>query len=205
MPEQPPFVIAISGNTGSGKTTLVCKVAALLGDAVTLNIDDYEATSRAPADLSAWLAEGADFNRWEIPQLLADLSALKSGTSITLPNGKGVLSPTPFIVLEEPFGREHAQLATLLDFVACVDVALDVSLARKMLRDIEMFFDVRSMEDIKRYLQRYLGWYVGAGRDVYRETNARVMLTCDLVLDGMLAPDVLAEQVVRAVKATRAD
>ena len=34
------------------------------------------------------------------------------------------------IVLEEPFGRERAEIADLIDFVVCIDLPLEIALAR---------------------------------------------------------------------------
>ena len=59
-------VIAIAGPSGGGKTTLVQHVAALLDHATQVYFDDYEAVSTYPADMAAWIANGADPNAWTL-------------------------------------------------------------------------------------------------------------------------------------------
>jgi hypothetical protein len=79
-------VIVISGTSGAGKSSLVRRTAALLGDAVCLHFDDYRPVSVYPEpDLAAWLAAGADPNLWQTPRFAADLRSLREGQPITLP------------------------------------------------------------------------------------------------------------------------
>src|SRR5438105_4636463 len=87
MPANPStcFVIAISGTSGAGKSTAVRNLVARLGDAIALHFDDYEASSIYP-DITQWLADGADPNQFQTPQLSADLRALSAGEAITLPH-----------------------------------------------------------------------------------------------------------------------
>ena len=129
------MVIAISGTSGAGKTTLVQKVAERLGDAVTLHFDDYFSVSQYPADARAWVDAGADPDAWRTAQLADDLRSLRAGQTIRLPREKGTREPKPYIVLEEPFGRARTELAESIDFVVYLDLPLEVALARKLLRE----------------------------------------------------------------------
>lgn len=108
--QSPSFVIAISGLSGAGKTSLVQKVTSLLKDAVSLYFDDYASVSKYPSNFSEWIREGADPNQWETPQLIEDLQALRQGKSISLPDNKGMIKTASFIVMEEPFGRERTKM-----------------------------------------------------------------------------------------------
>ncbi|MBI1881083.1 MAG: hypothetical protein HYR94_23130, partial [Chloroflexi bacterium] len=99
-------VIAISGAAGAGKTTLVRKVADLLGDATVLHFDDYQSVARYPqfpTDFPRWVEEGKDLDAWKIPQLLDDLKALRAGKTIVLPTREDKVQPARFIVLVEYF------------------------------------------------------------------------------------------------------
>ena len=103
-------VIAIAGPSGGGKTTLVQSVAALLDQATQVYFDDYDAISIYPADMAAWLANGADPNDWKTPQLSSDVLSLRMGSEVLHPNGTTMLLPTRYVVVEEPFGRERQEM-----------------------------------------------------------------------------------------------
>ena len=197
----PSFVVAISGPSGAGKTSLVQKVTSLLEDAVSFYFDDYASVSKYPSNFSEWIREGADPNQWETPQLLKDLQMLRHGESISLPDNKRMIKAASFIVIEEPFGRERAEMNGLIDFVACIDLPLEVALARRLLRDVEWCLIKRNPEYLAAYLQEYLTGYLnGATREMYLQVNARVLKNCDLVLNGVSSVDELADEIVAAIK-----
>jgi hypothetical protein len=54
--------------------------------------------------------------------------------------------PSEFIVIEEPMGRERAEMASLIDFVAVIETPLEIALTRRLLRDIDQI----SLENIKK-------------------------------------------------------
>src|SRR3712207_3235913 len=129
-------VIAVAGPSGSGKTTLVQYLAVLLGHATQVYFDDYAVVSTYPADMAHWLATGADPNQWQTPRLAEDVQALRAGSAVVHPDGTTVLQPTRYIVMEEPFGRERREMAPLIDFVAVIDVPLEIALARRLRRTL---------------------------------------------------------------------
>ncbi|MBD2120301.1 P-loop NTPase fold protein [Trichocoleus sp. FACHB-262] len=199
--QSPSFVVAISGPSGAGKTSLVQKVTSLLEDAVSLYFDDYASVSKYPSNFSEWIKEGADPNQWQTPQLLKDLQSLRRRKAISLPDNKGIIKAASFIVMEEPFGRERAEMNELIDFVACIDLPLEVALARRLLRDVEWCLRERDPEYLATYLKEYLiGYLSGATRELYLEVNARVLKNCDLVLDGVKSLDELADEIIAAIK-----
>ena len=70
MHAQSSVVIAISGPSGAGKTTVVNAVAARLGNASTLFYDDYFRRVSHP-DIRAWIEQGCDPDQWAaLPQLV---------------------------------------------------------------------------------------------------------------------------------------
>jgi uridine kinase len=196
----PSIVIAVSGPSGSGKSTLAKRVTALLGDAVSMFFDDYNETTKWPADANAWITAGAAPDVVGTPQLAADLAALRSGNMITLPHNKGTLAPAPFIVLEEPFGRTRQEMAALIDFVVCIDLLWDVALARRVFRDVHHHFKHQSKEELVVYLEEHLGWYREYGYNLYRAVNNRALATADLVVNGLHPPEEIAQAVVQAIK-----
>jgi hypothetical protein len=52
-------------------------------------------------------------------------------------------------------------------------------------------------------LRWYLGAYLHFGRELYLAVQEQALSTCDLVLDGQLPIDELAQQLVAAVKDAR--
>ena len=197
------WVVVISGTSGSGKTTLVRKTAELLGDAVCLYFDDYRSVSVYPQpDLTAWLAAGADPDEWRTPRFAADLGLLRIGQTISLPDGKGIVEAKPYIVVEDPFGRSRQEMAPSIDFVAYIDLPLEVAMARKLRREINGIARDRGLEAALDRLNGFFAEFLdGPVREAYIAANRIARSTCDLVLDGMRPIEELAEEIVQRVRA----
>ena len=210
MSHSPNYIIAVSAVSGGGKTTLVKSIADLL-EGTALFFDDYASVSEYPPDIKKWVEDGADVNEWKTPQFAQDLTALRRGDSIVSPIDGASILPSEFIVIEEPMGRERAEMATLIDFVAVIDTPLEIALTRRLLRDLGPI----SVENIEKatkkqlaegfvqivtYLKDYLSGYLDAGRDLYIAVQEQAKENCDLVLDGCLSVDELAQQLVTAVE-----
>jgi len=193
-------VIAIAGPSGGGKSTLVQAVAALLDQATQVYFDDYAAVSTYPTDLAAWLARGADPNEWQTPQLSHDLHMLRMGWAVPHPNGITVLSPTRYLVVEEPFGRERQEMAPLIDFVAVIDVPLEIALARRLRRNVRMDLAQGNAEQILEQVDHYLQVYLELLGTLYSTINTRALASCDLVVDGRVSAAQLAEQIVAIIR-----
>lgn len=191
---QPAIVIAIAGPSGAGKTSLVQRVAALLDQATQVYFDDYPIAS-VPADMPAWLASGADPNEWSTPQLTRDLQALRQGQEAVHPDGTTVLRPTRYIVIEEPFGRERRDMAALIDLAVVIDLPLEIALARRIRRTIQIGTEQRGAEQTLHDIEGHLQFYLAFGSRLYATVNARALSSCDLAVDGRLPTEQLAEQV----------
>jgi uridine kinase len=206
----PNYIIAVSAVSGGGKTTLVKRTADLL-EGTVLFFDDYASVSEYPPDIKKWVEDGADVNEWKTPQFAQDLTALRRGDSIVSPIDGASILPSEFIVIEEPMGRERAEMATLIDFVAVIDTPLEIALTRRLLRDLGPI-SVGNIEkatkkqlaegfvQIVTYLKDYLNGYLDAGRDLYIAVQEQAKENCDLVLDGCLSVDELAQQLVTTVE-----
>lgn len=200
-PKSKSFVIAVTGVSGAGKTSLVKKIATLLDDAVTFYFDDYDSTHRIPKDRKRWAKAGFDPHRWQNPRMLKDLRLLSHGIPVRPPGSDREIQPAPIIVMEEPFGRRREGMDELVDFVACIDVPLEVPLARRILRALDDVILEKATADYAEGLRRYLRWYLhDLGRDMYFRVNENAKENCDLVLDGTKSVDELASEVVRHVK-----
>ncbi len=197
------FVVAVSSAPGGGKTTLVTKAGELLG-AATLFFDDYETVSEYPQDMKKWVDDGADLNLWKTPQFAQDLAALKRSESVVSPVGGATISPTEFIVIEEPMGRGRDEMAKSIDFVALIDTPLDIALARNLLR-VDGTNTSANMRQVTKELliassREFVRDYLDVSRSVYIAVQDQVAADCDLILDGRLPAEELAEQLVEAVR-----
>jgi hypothetical protein len=192
-------VIAISGASGAGKSSLVMVLVQTLGDATALHFDDYKPERTPPSiyplDPLQWLADGADPNAWETPQLAADVLRLRHGESVVVPRKGAVLVSKRWIVLEEPFGRTRTVMRDLIDAVILVDVPLEVALARRLLRVAERPDLLADPDEQARALQTYLRVDHPIGKELYRVITERVRPDCDLVVDGLQPSEVVAASI----------
>ena len=181
----------MSSASGGGKTTLVTKAGELLG-AATLFFDDYRDASTYPPDLKKWVTDGADLNLWKTPKFADDLAALKRGESIVTPIGGATISPTEFIVIEEPMGRWRDEMAKSIDFVALIDTPLDIAMARRFLRLADTNTSANMRQVTKELLiaspREFVRDYLDVSRSIYIAVQEQVAADCDLVLDGRLPP-----------------
>jgi uridine kinase len=164
--EQRPKVIAFSGASGCGKTTLIKKLAARLECPYVL-FDDHTDQNTYPQDMEAWLKTGADVTLISSPTF-----ALAIMEAIDTPNA-------PFVFIEEPFGRQRPEIAALIDQVILLDVPLSLCLARIIKRRLANG-DESSIAQLPDYLDRYELYL----RDVYLTVVGQVRADCDFVFDG---------------------
>lgn len=184
-------VIAISGTTGAGKTTLVNKLSSEL-NGVALFFDAYQKTTYYPNDLISRLSQGEsiDINMNPIdvksPDFYADLCKLKEGKKVIDPWGRE-LNPAKYIIVEEPFARLREDMKGILDSVVYIQIPLNISLARRVLRDIrhesahQDFDSDKKLEVIENYLSSYING-LGYGYQIIDELAIK---SSDLVLDGL--------------------
>ncbi len=190
-----PFVIAIAGHSGSGKSALVRNLAARLG-ASTLGIDDYPFESYPRA--VEWIARGADPNEYQTPQFFADVRALKVGRPIIHPETEQELQPTEYIIIEEPFGRGRDALRDLIDLAVYLDTPLEVAYARKLLRKSDFLPWEDDPPVFIAHLRENLEWYLRVGRQFYLAVSEKAMAGCDLIVDGLQEGDAVVAEVYEA-------
>jgi uridine kinase len=163
--EQRPKVIAFSGASGCGKTTLIKKLATRLKCPYVL-FDDHTDQDTYPQDMKAWLEAGADVTEISSPTFAPAIMK-----AIDTPN---VL----FVFIEEPFGRQRPDIAALIDQVILLDVPLSLCLARIIKRRLANG-DESSITQLPDYLYRYESYL----RDVYLTVVNQVRADCDFVFD----------------------
>jgi uridine kinase len=196
------FIVAVSGISGAGKSSVIKRTAALLGNASRLHFDDYKSVSEYPSDLAAWMEAGADLGAWRTPRLESDLRKLRSGEPIELPDGLGIVEPAAFILLEEPFGKARPETAQHIDFAAHLEVPADVLLARRVLRRLE---EGPRLENgaLSESLYQDLNLHL-ASRELHVLGDKTARRFADIVLDGMQSVDAIAERLVAEIHRRRA-
>jgi len=198
------YTIAISGTSGAGKTSLARAVAERL-DAAVLFFDDYEYPDAAAIypDLEAWIAQGLPLATHAGTTLAGEIARLAAGESVLRPKTEEVIAPTPYLVIEEPIGRGRPAIAPLIDLAVVIATPQDIALARRLARDLAASSPDRTLEQVVMQTRGYLGWYAAAGHVFYERMVGLAKASADLVVDGGLAIDELAQTVAERATAGR--
>lgn len=174
-----PYIIAIDAVAGGGKTTLSGAVNAALPSSALYCFDDFDEPDIHPVDFYDWWCRGADIAEFDCPGLHQAVSDC-------------IEEHDPdFIVLDMPFGRKHARFRTSINLSIFIDTPLDITLARRILRDYD------DLDTVKRELEGYLSKV----RALYAD-HMHFKEACDLILDGTLPAETLRDTVLRHIKET---
>lgn len=156
-------VVAVSGASGCGKTSIVRRLSSELG-CPSLHFDDYINELSYPQDMKNWYQNGADVSEIKTPEMINNLRQI-------------IRSNHAYIFVEEPFGRERSSISSLIDFVVLIDQPIEICLSRIVRRNIE-HSSINSHSSILKYLDNYEDYF----RDIYIETVNQVRQNCDLII-----------------------
>lgn len=155
-------IIGISGGSGSGKTTIVKRIAEVVEDFVFIPQDNYYKS----ADHSVSNDNITSFNfdhpdAFDRELMIAHLKMLKKGKSINIPTYDFVnhrraekviyIEPKPIIIFEGIMVFFDKKIRDLIDLKIYVDTPADIRFIRRMERDIVE--RGRTMESV---IQQYL-------------------------------------------------
>lgn len=182
-------IVGITSVSGGGKTAVARRLAAVLGDAVAIHFDDYDETNVHPDDLQLWLKDGGDYDDFETPLFTRHLQALKSGNSVRYPTDGTTVGPAKYVVADAPLGRAQSDSGRLIDLLIFIDTPLDIAMARRMLRDIEL------SDDPLQRAKDELSGYENRARPLYEHFQRRMRETADLIIDGTLGVDRIVESI----------
>lgn len=200
-----PFVIAVAGSVASGKSTVAKALSEQLNDAPVLAWDHYEEYVEWPPDMARWMQEGCDMAQVRNPRLRDDLLALLDGSCAIDPRTGIELSAGPYIVLEEPSGRERRDISRHISSVVFVDVPQDICVARMVARAMDMAvwrakgtYAAEGREDLARLLDATATWldHYFHVRDMYLGVSDRVRGRADLVVDGCASIETIVQQIL---------
>ncbi|MCG7344675.1 hypothetical protein MHZ92_11040 [Sporosarcina sp. ACRSL] len=173
-----PFVIAIAAVSGGGKTTITKLLNQKLYNSKILLFDDYD--FNGPDDIVEWIDKGGDPNEWDLTPLVNDLKAL-------------LAEPLDYIVIDFPFSYKNLQLGKHINFSVFIDTPLDIALARRVIRD----FSNRSTHNILYDMENY----ISRGRRAYLNMLKTIKPDADLVVDGTLQVNEIANVILNNVNA----
>lgn len=195
------YVIGVSGNICSGKTSLIKSLTNKIDNSVSILWDDYDHLVKLNFDdPKEWVENDCDFNKWKTPQFVKDLESLKKGQPIKLPTTLQLIKPAKIIFVEDPTGRTREAIGKFIDYLIYIDLPPELSIARFYKRELENNQKWDSNKDLvqflKNYTQRYLEW----SRYAFVILERKIKDDADLILDGMKPISTLAEEVIQKLK-----
>ena len=143
-----PFMVAVSGGSGSGKTTFVKSLTSLLADhePLVISMDDYY------RDLSHMTPEERSEINFDHPKAIErelvheQISLLRAGVEVKKPiydfashtrkEDTVIVKPGKVIILDGIFSLCYPELYRLLDLKIFLDVDSDIRVVRRIGRDM---------------------------------------------------------------------
>lgn len=168
-----PIIIAIAGVSGGGKTALTTHLATHINNAEALFFDDYDLDG--PEDVLEWVDRGANPHEWDLRPIVRDFEELLE-------------QPLDYIFLDYPFAYQHAQMKKFIDLAVFIETPLDLALARRINRDFH--------ESTGDEIVIQVNHYASQGRRAYINVLETIQPDSDLLVDGTLAVEVLADQIM---------
>ena len=162
-------VVAVSGVSGSGKTTIVKQLANEF-DCPFLLFDDHTDKSTYPQNMKNWLKNGANVSLIKTPEFVTSLENLIKKSS------------SRFIFIEEPFGKERDSMSPLIDYVVLLDQPMELCLARIIRRHTENP-SKDSITSISNYLNKYVDYF----REIYVDAANQVRRNSDLIFQDVVS------------------
>ncbi|MGD7043041.1 hypothetical protein [Jeotgalibacillus proteolyticus] len=170
-----PYIIAIAGVSGGGKTTAAKQLASKLPRSTVFFFDEYD--FEGPQNIIEWVDRGADCNEWNLDPLIQDLKDSKEAFD--------------YLILDYPFAYKHHRTSEWIDCAVFIDTPLDIAMARRMIRD----FSDRSSKDILLDMENYLI----QGRRGYVEMLKTIKPDSDIIVDGTQASSDITDELYERI------
>lgn len=155
-------VVAVSGASGAGKTTIVKNLANLF-NCPFLIFDNYTDIDTYPNDMKNWLDNGANVNLIKTPRFA---SAIKDCLA---------KSTSRYIFIEEPFGKGRSSLFSIIDHVILLDQPLALCLTRIKAR--------HNKKSLACFMTKYDDYFKG----IYEITVHQARSNSDLILNEVIS------------------
>ncbi len=182
------IVVAISGHSGAGKSTVIKELSAMPWCCGTLFFDQYEPQLVGHSSIRAWIDELESPDWWTAPGLREEI--LIRITSYQE-------SQQAALIVEEPFGRSRAEVRDLVDFSLHLDVPISVAMLRKILRVMgsTTYVGRRKLEYIGGVVDRCIRESV----DLYLYTEHWSRGDADAIVSGIDSVETVAASVKHIV------
>jgi uridine kinase len=184
-----PFIVAITGGSGSGKTTTAGQLAELLKplEAQLISQDDYYKDSKSVAGFDPATYDFDTPSARDHALLAKHLKALRAGHAIDVPvydftiHGRRQATyhvlPKDVIILEGTHTLCDPKIYELCDLKVYVDTPDDIRLLRRLLRDIH---------ERGRTPENVASQYLATVRPAYERWTGPSRLNADLIVSGGL-------------------
>lgn len=148
MKNQGPTIIGICGGSGSGKTTIVKKIAQIVEGFTIIPQDNYYKSFDRTVDNDHITAVNFDHpDAFDMNLLVEQMSQLQEGKAIKMPlydfvhhrrsDKTQIIEPRGIIILEGIMIYADPRLRKLMDLKLYVDTPGDIRFIRRMQRDIK--------------------------------------------------------------------
>ena len=173
-------IIAFAAVTAGGKTTIVNEIKKKLRNTESLHFDDYSFKGEVE-DFYAWVMNGADYNVWDLSPFINDILEIKN-------NGN-----CDYLLLDYPFAYCHKELSKYIDCAVFIDTPLDITLVRRILRDMNK----ATAEEIRYDMNMYLKY----ARVAYVQMLKDILPSSDYVIDGTKELDEKVKEILNIISA----
>jgi len=139
-----PFIVAIAGPSGSGKSEVCAGLQKELGNVLCMSADDYFRDPKELPKIGEW--ENSDVpEAMRFDQLVRDLKALKEGQRVTtsvlkyphrsLERIEKILTPAKFMIIEGFLVLYDEKVRDLCDVKIFIDIPKELQFKRRMGRE----------------------------------------------------------------------
>ncbi|SER23606.1 Uridine kinase [Gracilibacillus ureilyticus] len=188
-------IFCISGPSGAGKSSLIENTVKILDNAVSFYFDAYDSTLMFPENVMEKLSNGDIISPADVKNdlFMEDLKLLVSGHAVTDPWGR-TLQPSDIIILEEPYGRLRQEMDMLIHKLIVIDLPMEISLARRILRNINKDFAAKTPEERLEQVNEYLTGFVNGTGWANAYLYNLLKETSDYTIDGLQSAEIMADQ-----------
>lgn len=191
-----PFILAITGVSGSGKTTIAKALCDRL-HATYIDWDSYDDLTEGPPDYIEWFRNDPNnWQAWNACQMAEDLKSLKQGSDLIHPVTKEKLKATEIIVFDSGLGRWHQQTGEFIDYQIYLDVPPDITLARRSIRYIQ-----DGNKDFAPTVENF-EWYLKEGRPLFIDKGTYGNHS-DLIISGYPSVKETVDKIMEKLKDIR--